>query len=731
MSDEMENPRAGGSPGVSNHQERESTGNTSILTPAAAQSPAPRGYASAFRAYRTAGWENVLPLSPGKKSPPPTGYTGREAKTPSYPDLYSWAEEFPDGNVCLRLPANVIGIDVDHYDGKDGGGTLQRHIDQFGPLPATWRTGSRTDGTSGIRLFRVPKGLQWPGDLGGGIEIIQSRHRYAIVAPSRHPNGGTYRWSHDVLPSPTDFVPGPEDLAELPEAWVAGLTGGLTAKNIQAADLAHPEAVAWLKDHGQGTACRQVEQAVNAYINELSTSARSRHEVGKDATMRLARMAAEGHGGTYEALTQVRAAFLQALDGDPRATEGPEEFNRLLLGAVRIAAVDVVGGPDPCQNPYHGLLTAEDYEASWQPHPPASTTRTEAEALLPLTSEPARPVIAPVTDWGFVDGGSFVFDIPAMTPAVWGTGGEVLWAEGEALMICGPSGVGKTTLTGQLVRALLGLSTDVLGYPVNNYGKVLYLAMDRPAQVRRSLHRLFQPAERPVVEAGLTVLQGPPAGDMAKNPSLLKRMSEAAGAGVVILDSLKDAAIGLSDDAVGAGYNSARQMALAAGVQVLELHHQTKRGTGGSDKPNTLADVYGSTWITGGAGSVVLLWGAAGDPVVEFRHLKQPAETVGPFRVMHDHAAGVSTVYGSVDPLALVRAKPDGITAREFAAALVENGAPSRAEVEKARRKLTRLVKAGQLATREIPAFNGANASQVFVLPTAAVHEGSTEALFQ
>jgi hypothetical protein len=34
--------------------------------------------------------------------------------------------------------------------------------------------------------------------------------------------------------------------------------------------------------------------------------------------------------------------------------------------------------------------------------------------------------------------------------------------------------------------------------------------------------------------------------------------------------------------------------------------------------------------ITAGAGSVVLLWGAAGDPIVEWRHLKQPAAEVGP-----------------------------------------------------------------------------------------------------
>lgn len=341
------------------------------------------GYADVFEAYRKAGWPSVLPLPARQKKHPPVGYTGREAKIPSYPDMYSWAEEMPDGNVCLRLPENVIGIDVDHYDGKDGGGTLQRHIDQFGELPATWITGSRTDGVSGIRLYRVPVGLQWPGDLGGGIEIIQSRHRYAIVWPSIHPKTGqTYNWRTESTAAGLQTIPSVEDLAELPDAWVAGLTGGLTAKNIQAADLAHPEAVKWLQDHGQGTQCRQVEQAVNGYINELASGARSRHEVGKDATMRLAHMSAEGHRGTFTALATVRAAFLQALHGTDRAGEGPEEFNRLLLGAVRIAAMDTIETADPCDNSFHGILEA----APASPSSIIGPTPAKAPAVTPAGS---------------------------------------------------------------------------------------------------------------------------------------------------------------------------------------------------------------------------------------------------------------------------------------------------------------------------------------------------------
>ncbi|GAB3535401.1 hypothetical protein GCM10027403_12940 [Arthrobacter tecti] len=315
----------------------------------------------------------------------------------------------------------------------------------------------------------------------------------------------------------------------------------------------------------------------------------------------------------------------------------------------------------------------------------------------------------------FTDGGAFIFDIPDTIPAVWGTGQEVVWAEGEALMIVGPSGVGKTTLTGQLVRALLGLSPEVLGYPVQRVqGKVLYLAMDRPRQIGRSLHRHFHPTERDVVSERLVIWEGPPPADLAKNPQLLKNMCLTAGASVVIVDSLKDAAIGLSDDAVGAGYNSARQLALAAGVEVLELHHQVKRGANGT-KPNTLADVYGSTWITGGSGSVVLLWGEAGDPIVDLLHLKQPAEPIGPLKVSHDHHAGRSTVWEQADAETIVAAARGGVTARDYAEQMFDTDKPDPSQIERARRKLNSLVKAGRIDFREIPAADGANPSKVYV----------------
>lgn len=313
------------------------------------------------------------------------------------------------------------------------------------------------------------------------------------------------------------------------------------------------------------------------------------------------------------------------------------------------------------------------------------------------------------------DGGSFIFDIPDKIPAIWGAGQDVLWAEGEALMIVGSSGVGKTTLTGQVVRGLL-FGGDLLGLPVKQLdGPVLYLAMDRPKQIARSLARHFQPSERDHVAENLIIWPGPPQMDLAKYPGMLTEMCKKINASAVVVDSLKDAAIGLSEDAVGAGYNSARQQALAAGIEVLELHHQVKRGPNG-EAPTSLADVYGSAWLTGGAGSVALLSGVAGDTIVGFSHLKQPAETVGPFKVLHDHPRGISSVHNTADPLHMAEAAgPDGITVTDFARALYDSEKPSKNEIEKARRRLDSLVKKSLLDKGERPVEGGGKPTSVYL----------------
>jgi hypothetical protein len=158
-------------------------------------------------------------------------------------------------------------------------------------------------------------------------------------------------------------------------------------------------------------------------------------------------------------------------------------------------------------------------------------------------------------------------------------------------------------------------------------------------------------------------------------------------------------ALKLSDDEVGAGLNSAHQRAVAEGVQVLGLHHQRKAGAD-NKKPMTLDTVYGSRWITAGCGSVIMLWGEPGDPVVELRHLKQPVEPIGPFKVLHDHDHGTSSIFERVDILELVAARP-GVTAADVAIHLFDKPQPTPSDREKARRLLNRKVDAGLLHRKD------------------------------
>jgi len=267
----------------------------------------------------------------------------------------------------------------------------------------------------------------------------------------------------------------------------------------------------------------------------------------------------------------------------------------------------------------------------------------------------------------FVDGATFVASEQTLSP-IWGQGDEVLWPSGEALYICGPTGIGKSTLAQQVVLAQMGLRTEpLLGLPVaaDLDSRVLYLAMDRPSQVAKSLRRMVDSEQLDELARRLVVWQGPPDRDLAGHPGELLAMAHRARASVVVVDSLKDAAIKLTDDEVGARWNRAVQICLAEGVDVIVLHHQRKGQ--GIIKPKTIGDVYGSTWITAGAGSVVLLWGAPGDPTVELIHLKQPITPVGPLKIQHDHRTGSSTVVDEFDLLAALRASRPGLTAPEAA----------------------------------------------------------------
>ena len=297
--------------------------------------------------------------------------------------------------------------------------------------------------------------------------------------------------------------------------------------------------------------------------------------------------------------------------------------------------------------------------------------------------------------------GGAVLDEPERVPAVWGRGDEVLWAMGEPLILAGPPGVGKTTIAQQVALARIGLPVDlrVLGFEVcpDPDRRVLYVAADRPRQAKRSMRRMVTERDRERLDDQLVIHAGP---IDALDPAELLAVCGEWSIGTVVLDSVKDVAGDPADGKVGQAFNSTLQHLVGAGVEVMALHHNRK-GQVGNARPRKLDDLYGSTWIAAGAGSVVSLWGEPGDSVVELRHLKQPAGEVGPLTVLHDHAAGTSRASAG-SAAELIDSTPEGLTAKEAAAAMDATSDPTRSQIEKARRKLEREVKGG-LAERVEP----------------------------
>lgn len=279
--------------------------------------------------------------------------------------------------------------------------------------------------------------------------------------------------------------------------------------------------------------------------------------------------------------------------------------------------------------------------------------------------------------------------------AVWGDGPVVAWARGEALMLVGPQGTGKTTVMQQLALARAAHEpTQILGMVVEpDERPVLYIAADRPNQAVRSLRRMVDEPIR--IGERMLVWRGPlPFLLTDDKRGQLADFALKYGAGTVFIDSLKDVASKLADDEGGNRVNLAFQEVVAADVELCVGHHPRK-ASADNKRPDTLDDVYGSTFITAGCGSVLLLWGKPGDPLVELAHLKQPEEEVGPLTVRHDHVHGRSTVQEQVDLEQLLWRAVDGISAPDAAGLVYSTNAPDKNQVERVRRRLEGFVSKG------------------------------------
>jgi hypothetical protein len=325
---------------------------------------APFGQASEH--YHQKGWP-PFPLPEGKKKSPPDGCTGEAGIDAGLDQIRRWIAQNGRKNIGVRMPPTVIGIDVDNYDGKTGGADLAVLEAKLGEVPPTFISTSREDGVSGIRFFTVPPGLRWQGNLSNSIEIIQRKHRYAVVEPSVHPSGRRYRWL-DAEWQPT-HVPTVAELPELPITWVEYLTGG---ENDTGPALKKP-VVTPLDTHAvltPGAPCQAMVKALGKYQERKKVMAR--HDAMIETQQALVRLGEQGHDGAGEAIEHLRAQFSADVASE-RPGESSGEFQRGLSGAVAVALGRRTPEADRrcCGPAVPSVTVLEPDDEPSQPTPPA------------------------------------------------------------------------------------------------------------------------------------------------------------------------------------------------------------------------------------------------------------------------------------------------------------------------------------------------------------------------
>jgi Bifunctional DNA primase/polymerase, N-terminal len=265
--------------------------------------------------YFKAGW-HPIELPARCKWPPPegrTGYGGSDMTRVEVEDA-GWT-----GNIGLRMPVDVLGLDVDVYKGGDR--TLADLVAVCGPLPRTWISHSGRNDGSGIRLFRVPR-LVWIFNL-PGIEIIQRVHRYLAAPPSVHPDGRVYAWVNQAEAISVGDVPVVEDLPELPWSWIARLSRAQQADVEQGAQPHAADAAAvnaFIATHDRADAPGYISNILRHFLDHWR-SGYSRHDTMQHALLWALENVRAGVAAAGPTLDALASLWVDAMGDDIRRAQ--------------------------------------------------------------------------------------------------------------------------------------------------------------------------------------------------------------------------------------------------------------------------------------------------------------------------------------------------------------------------------------------------------------------------
>lgn len=540
--------------------------------------------------YRSRGW-HVIPLPAGQKSPPPHGFTGWAGVAPSGADIQAWLDGGAgSGNIALTLRGGeagegyeIFGIDVDAYGGKGGAAALAALTERAGePLPPTWVSTSRADGISGIRFYRatLPAGRVWidqPGGTGAGIETVHRGHRYAVVAPSVHPDTGTeYAWLG------AEGLPVAGELPVLPEMWAEVLSR--PGEVIAGTAAGHAETLAAVDQFRRtgdgGLECGPVKAARERFLAALAPGrvvGEALHPTANGDIWEIAALGWEGHHGARDALALHYGAFLRAR-GDVRA-EGRDkaaaEWWRMVRGAAgKLAATrGTPAGVCSCEAVLFDVGVPAGVAsvggdpfgpADGGPDPPATATQTAdgdqihdpvarlIAAMLTPAQMRERPAPVPLVS------GLLLLDSLAWLVAAPGSYKSFVALDLAASVDSGKPWMGRTVRRGSVVYICaegaggMGLRVRAREARYGQMNDVLFLPL--PVQVSDSLQwgTLIEACRR-------------------LRPSL------------IVVDTQARVTVGMKENDntdMGVFVDAAGRLRQACGACVLTIHHSPKEGAG-------------------------------------------------------------------------------------------------------------------------------------------------------
>lgn len=540
-----------------------------------------RGYASAAPAYVGNGWQ-PFPLPAGRKSPPPTGYTGANGRSPTVGDVTRWCSSNPHGNIGLHLDPTIVGVDVDDYEGKEGGATLSALEQTHGALPPTWSSTSRGEGVSRISFYRIPAGVTFPGVLGSGIDVIQAHHRYAVVAPSTHPDSGErYRWytpegAVATAPPHIDELPG------LPSAWVEALRWREPAELAPAKQSHAPVRSAVGADDSIAERIahehhwHDVLHTDGWQLAGTKTAETTWTRPGKDPRSGISAVLHEPDGPL-----NVFSTSVAALQQPWAERQAGQLWAFSLFGYL--AATRYHGDRSACARDYRLQANAVDAQLR------TLQTATAAVAVLDGQPEEDHDALAHLVDWT-------AFWAQDKTDEDWLA--YPLVPRGRALALYAPAKAGKSSVVLALVAALAA-GRPIFGRTVAAQAHVLYL--DYEMTDSDLMERLVELGYGPGDDLGhlhYALLPSLPPLDTAAGAKAVVELAARVGADLVVVDTFGRAVEGDENEAdtVRAFYRHTGLALKAAGRAVIRTDHAGKDVDKGQRGSSAKADDVDIVW---------------------------------------------------------------------------------------------------------------------------------------